>query len=301
MQKPKVLVIVGPTATGKSDLAVRLAKKFKGEVISADSRQVYKGLNVGTGKITKSEMKGVRHHLLNVADPKKQFSVSHYKKLADKALKEIISRGKLPIIVGGTGFYIDALTGRSGFAEVPANKKLREKLGKKTAGSLFALLQKKDFDRAKTVDPHNKVRLIRALEIVNALGAVPKISKTDSPYEFVYIGLTLPKEALDKKIYNRLLQRIPGMIREVKRLHAQGLSYKRMDELGLEYRYLARLLRNAITREQFVTQLFSEIMKYAKRQMTWFKRNKEIHWFTPPLSTSDVATIRTLLAKSTQG
>lgn len=292
MKKPKALVIVGPTATGKSDLAVRLAKKLKGEVISADSRQVYKGLNIGSGKITKAEMKGVKHHLLDVADPKKQFSASDYKHLGRQALGEIIKRNKLPIIVGGTGFYIDTLTGRTSFTDVPPNKKLRKRLETKSAEELFALLKDKDPKRAKTIDSNNKVRLIRALEIAAALGSVPQTKPEKLPYDFIYIGLTLGKEVLEKNVLVRLKKRTPGMITEAKKLHKEGLSWKRMEELGLEYRYLARLLQNKLTKQEFEAELYAEIKKYAKRQMTWFKANKHIRWFTSPLSTADAATIQ---------
>jgi tRNA dimethylallyltransferase len=278
MTNKKVLVILGPTASGKSDLAVKLAKKFKGEIISADSRQVYRGLDVGSGKITKKEMGGVPHHLLDVADPRKQFSVSKYKELADIERKYIEERGRLPIVVGGTGFYIDALAGTSGFADVPPNKKLREKLHKKTNQALFKILQKKDPKRARTVDPNNKVRLVRALEIIEAIGKVPAL-KLKPDNGFIYIGL-LPDD-LDDRIKKRLKKRMPGMIAEAKKLRQEGLTYKRMFELGLEYRYLALLLQNKITKEEMVEKLYFAIRQFAKRQMAWFKRNKKIKWFKP--------------------
>jgi tRNA dimethylallyltransferase len=281
VRKPKVLVIVGPTASGKSDLAVELALRFNGEVISADSRQIYKGLDIGSGKITKKEMCGIPHHLLDVADPKKRFNVSEYKTLGEKALKQIVENKKLPIIVGGTGFYIDAITGRANLPEVPPNKNLREKLEKKTVGELFKILEKKDPQRAKNIDTKNKVRLIRALEIVDALGKVPKRKPAPSPYSFIFIGLQPDKNTLEQKIYHRLLERLPGMIREAKKLHKDGITYKRMEELGLEYRYLARFLQNKITKEKMVKELFKEIKHYSKRQYTWFKRNKKISWFQP--------------------
>ncbi len=278
----KVLIIVGPTASGKSDLGVELAAKFNGEVISADSRQVYKGLDVGTGKITKREMKGIPHHLLDVADPKKTFSVSDYKKFAEEKVEEIISRGKLPIVVGGTGFYIDALTGSASLPEVPPNKTLRKLLEKKSPEELFSLLKKKDPARAKSIDKHNKVRLVRALEICEALGKVPKIKSSPKKYKFIWIGINPDKIELEEKILKRLGARLPGMIKEAQKLFKHGLTYKRMEELGLEYRYLSRLLQKKITKKEFVDDLYKEIKKYSKRQYTWFRRNPAIEWFESP-------------------
>jgi len=278
--KPKVIVILGQTATGKSDLAVKIAKKVAGEVISADSRQVYRGLNLGTGKITKKEMQDIPHFLLDVASAKNKFTVVQYKKLADKKIKEIISRGKIPIICGGTGFYIDSVVKGIIFPEVPPNNKLRKILEKKTADQLFQILKKLDKVRAKNIDSKNKVRLIRAVEIAKTLGKVPKISVLKPEYDFVKIGLYLSSEILKKKIEKRLLVRIKlGMLKEIKNLHKNGLSWKRMEELGLEYRYLAFYLQNKITKEEMLKKLNSEIYKYAKRQMTYFKRDKEIKWF----------------------
>lgn len=274
----KVLVIVGPTASGKSALAVALAKKLGGEIVSADSRQVYKGLDIGTGKITKREIRGIPHYLLDVADPKKQFSVAEYKTLALESINKILNKNKLPIIVGGTGFYIEAL--QMDLPNVPPNLKLRQKLAKKSPAELYKMLGKRNIDK------HNKVRLIRALEIKHALGKIPKIEQ-NSDYDFVYIGLK-PTD-LDKKIYKRLLERVPGMIKEGSKLHKKGLSYKRMEELGLEYRYLARYLKGDMDKTQMTNELYKEIIKYSKRQMTWFKKNKKITWFG---SSSDATTQR---------
>ncbi len=284
-KKPKVIVILGQTATGKSDLAVKLAKKVNGEIISADSRQVYTGLDIGSGKITKKEMRGVPHHLLDVANPKKLarrggvFSVADFKKLADVKIKEIIARSHTPILCGGTGFYIDAVVNGIVLPEVPPDAALRKKLVTKSAIANFVTLQKLDPARAKTIDKDNNVRIIRAIEIATALGKVPKIKKSSPKYQFEKIGLYLPEEKLKVKIHARLLKRMKtGMLREAQNLHKKGLSWKRMAELGLEYRYLALYLQKKMTKPEMLAKLDSEIHKYAKRQMTWFKRDKEIKW-----------------------
>lgn len=283
--KPKIIAVVGQTATGKSGFAVELAKKVNppagGEVISADSRQVYTGLDIGSGKITKKEMGGIPHHLLDVANPKRVFSVSDFKTLGEQAIQNILNKGKVPIICGGTGFYIDTLINNALFPEVPPNEKLRKKLYSKSTIVLFEYLKKLDPVRAKTIDQNNPVRLIRAIEIATALGSVPKL-KTKSPYEVLWIGLALPDEVLKEKIHTRLLARIKqGMLREAKRLHAAGVSWKRMQELGLEYRFMALHLSGKISKSEMLSQLEAAIWQYAKRQKTWFKRNKDINWINP--------------------
>ncbi|MBI3888581.1 tRNA (adenosine(37)-N6)-dimethylallyltransferase MiaA [Candidatus Nomurabacteria bacterium] len=264
---PRVIVVLGQTATGKSNLAVKIAKKVNGEIISADSRQVYKGLDIGTGKITPNEMKGVPHHLLDVANPKKKFTVSEYQKLAISAMADILKRGKTPIICGGTGFYIDAITKGVVFPEVPPNPKLRKVLENKTAEQLFKMLEKLDKARAKNIDAKNKVRLVRAIEIVKALGKVPKITEATPPYDFVKIGLYLPTDKLQKKVEKRVKQMFQaGLLKEIKKLKKSGVSEKRLQEFGFEYD------------KPTLEKVISETVKYTKRQMTWFKRDKEIKW-----------------------
>ncbi len=274
MKKPKVIVILGPTATGKSNLAVKLAKKLNGEIISADSRQVYKTLDIGTGKITKKEMRGVPHHLLDVVNPKTKFSVIKYQTLANKALEQILKKGRTPIICGGTGFYIDAVTKGVVFPEVPPNNKLRKELEKKNPEDLIKILNKLDKARARNIDKKNKVRLIRAIEIAKHLGKVPKIKEKKNNYEFIKIGLTLPQEELKGRIEKRIKKMFKdGLLKEVSKLKRSGISEKRLKELGFEY--YKPTLENVITGN----------IKYAKRQMTWFKRDNEIKWFT--LSSSE--------------
>ena len=259
-----------------------MAKKFSGEIISADSRQVYKGLDLGTGKITKKEMLGIPHHMLDVISPKKTFTIAEWKEQTEKIIKKIHEQGKLPIICGGTGFYIQSIVESVVLPEVPPNKPLRKKLEKNSLKNLQKILAKLDLRRFSNIDIKNRARLIRAIEIATHLGSVPEVKKLKSQYNFLQIGLTLPDNKLKKRIRDRLIAHVnAGMIREATSLHKNGLSWKRMGELGLEYRYLAFLLQKKLTKKEFLTQLETEIWHYAKRQMTWFKRDKKIKWFTP--------------------
>ncbi len=275
---PKIIVIVGPTASGKSDLAVQIAKERNGEIISADSRQVYKGLDIGSGKITKHEMRGVPHFLLDVVNPKKVFTVADFKKIGQKAIDDILSRGKIPIIAGGTGFYIDALVFDLEIPEVLPNKELRKKLETFSIEELFIKLQEADPGRAEEIDSKNKVRLVRALEIVEAIGKIPKVKKTEK-FDVEWIGIDWADEILKERIHNRLLKRIKsGMLKEAENLHTKGLSYKRMEQLGLEYRYMARFLKGEISKQEMILELETKIWQYVRRQRMWFKRNKDIKW-----------------------
>ena len=269
--KPKVLVVVGPTSSGKSALAVEIAKAFNGEVISADSRQVYRALNIGTGKVTRKEMQGVPHHLLDVADPKKRFSAADFARLGKRAIDDILSSGKLPIIAGGTGFYIDALLYPDSLPAVPPNYALRAKLERRSTQSLYSTLKTLDPKRAETIEPQNKRRLIRAIEIAEAVGKSPS-PKRGSPYDLLVIGIFPPKEVLRGRIHDRLYQRMRrGMVAEARRLHTRGLSYTRMRELGLEYRILADFLQGQVTKAEMLARLETDIWHYAKRQMTWWR------------------------------
>ena len=266
----KIIVIVGQTATGKSALAIRLAKKLSGEIISADSRQVYKGLDIGTAKITKKEMRGVPHHLLDIVDPKKKFTVALYQQKTIYAIAEIMKRGKLPIICGGTGFYIDAVVNGVVFPEVSPNNKLRKILKKKKVSELFKILNKLDKRRAKNIDKNNKVRLIRAIEIARYLGKVPKIIETKPEYNFVKVGIRLDEKDLKKNIEKRVARMFKsGLLNEIKKLKKAGVSDKRLREFGFEYWKPTR------------KSIISGTLKYARRQNTWFKRDKKIKWFSP--------------------
>lgn len=294
--KERIIAVVGPTASGKSALAVDIARLVGGEIISADSRQIYTGLDIGTGKITKTEMKGVPHYLLNVANPRRTMSVVQYERLATRAIRDILKRGKVPIICGGTGFYIDAVLTSASFPTVAPNPKLRKQLEKLSAEKLFKKLLKLDPVRAKTIDAKNPRRLIRAIEIAKMLGSVPSLTPAIERYDTLYIGLTLPKEELAERIHARLLSRMKrGMIAEARRLHGQGLSWKRMDSLGLEYRFLAQFLQNKITRDELLELVEIAIRQYAKRQMVWFRRNEKIKWFKPKETTKVLREVKNYL------
>ena len=278
----KLLVIVGPTASGKTSLSIELAEKYNGEIISADSRQVYKGMDIGTGKVTKKEMKNIPHYLLDVVSPKTRFDVAKYKKLALKAIKDIQKRDKLPILIGGTGFYIQAVVDGIIIPKVKPDWKLRKELEKKSNQELYKQLKKLDPVRARNIDKDNPRRLIRAIEIVlKTKSPVPKLKAEPIDSNVLILGVKKDKEEIDKLIEKRLLQRLKtGMVAEVKRLHNQGVTWKRLEEFGLEYKYLALFLQNKISKSEMIEKLQKEIEHYAKRQMTWFKKDKRIHWIT---------------------
>jgi len=276
----KIIVIVGPTASGKSEMAVKLARKFKGEIISADSRQVYKGMDIGTGKITKKEMMGIPHHLLDVASPKRKFSVAQYKKLAEKAIRNIFKKGKIPILCGGTGFYIKTVIDNIKIPEVKPDWRLRKKLEKKTPKELYQILKKLDKQRAKTIEKENPRRLIRAIEIVmKTKKPVPCLKKETLPYSLLIIGISKPKNELKELIKKRLLKRLKkGMVKEVKKLRKSGLSWKRLESFGLEYKWVSRYLEKKISFCDMLEKLERDINRFSKKQIAWFKKDKRIHW-----------------------
>lgn len=271
--KEKVIVILGPTAIGKSSLAVKIAKLYNGEVISADSRQVYKYLDIGTGKITQKEMDNIPHHGLDLVSPKQTYSVVLYQKYALKKIKDILKRGKTPIICGGSGFYIDAVTQNFILPTVPANPILRKELNKNTPEGNYKILLSLDPERALNIDSKNNVRLIRAIEVAKVLGRVPDLAiepPSESKYEFIKIGLALPQENLYNNIETRVkIMFKSGLLNEIEKLTQMKISLDKLREFGFEY-YNPTL-----------ESVISGSRKYTKRQMTWFKRDKDINWFSP--------------------
>lgn len=291
MNKSKVIAVVGPTASGKTSLAVELALALNGEVISADSRQVYKGLDIGSGKVTKEEAKGVPHHLISIVDPKDTYTAADFARDAKVAIADIAARGKVPIIAGGTFFYLDQLRGKSGLAGVPKNEDLRKELESKTNEELLTILQSLDTSRADNIDKANRHRLIRSIEIATTLGYVPPAVKEESPYEWLIFGIDIDRTDLHPRIEQRLHQRLKdGMEAEVQSLLEAGVSKEKLVAFGLEYRYLVRRHYKELTYEQMTEELFAKIRQFAKRQMTWLKRDEEIVWKKFPVNIEEIVT-----------
>ncbi len=293
----KILVILGPTSTGKTDIALDLAKKFNGELISCDSRQIYIGLDIGTGKLPGKEVDykkypgsweidGMKIWMTDMVDPKIQYTVADYVKDAEIVLKDILARDKLPIIVGGTGLYLKGLLEGLSNLAIPVDEKLRGELQKLTKEELQKQLQSLSpifWEKLNESDKQNPRRLLRSIELASMNPFVETTSKykiLDTKYQILKIGLTAPRDELKKRIFLRLLRRIDeGLIEEGQKLLKEGLSLKRMEELGLEYGMLAKLFEGEVDKKQFTDQLSTKIGQYAKRQMTWFRKVKDVEWF----------------------
>ncbi len=281
---PKVVVVVGPTASGKSALAVKIAEKFDGEIVSADSRQVYRGMDIGTAKPSKKEMAIVRHHLIDIKKPNQDYSAGQYKKDAIRVINKIINAGKLPILVGGTGLYIDAVVKNLEFPGVKENKKLRTRLEKdiknKGLEFVFKKLVKIDPEAAYIVDPKNPRRIIRALEVALTSGKPFSAQrKTGKPlYDALEIRINIPPKALKEKIAKRIEQMVKnGLVDEVRTLVKKyGSSCKALDAIG--YREIINYLKGGISLAEAIGQINKNTRHYARRQMTWFRKNGETRW-----------------------
>ena len=270
---PHILVVLGPTASGKSDFAIDLALKHNGEVISADSRQVYKGLDIGTGKVTKEEMKDVPHHMLSVYNLDEEIGVARYARDTIPIIDDILRRGKTPIICGGTGQYIDALIYNTLLPQVPPNKKLREELEKLPSEELFKKLEEKDAIRATSIDKHNRVRVIRALEILDTLSVVPPKTSSKLKYDTELYLMSASRPLLRTRIIRRLEKRLTsGMIDEVKNIMTQGYTSDSMRKFGLEYVGIGKFLEGTFAEEEMKQDIITKSCQYAKRQRTWNKK-----------------------------
>jgi tRNA dimethylallyltransferase len=272
-QKPHVIVIVGPTSSGKSDYAIQLAKTCNGEIISADSRQIYKELDLGTGKVTKEEMEGIPHHMLSVYNLTEDVGVARYAFETLPIIHDILSRNKTPIICGGTGQYIDALIYNNTFPQVEPDKNLRDELEIKSTEELYQLLTEKDPRRAGHIDKHNRVRLIRALEIIAKLGIVPEEQEKELRFNVTLYLMDISREYLKEKIITRVDRRFAlGMLAEGKAIYDKGYHGKILKKFGLEYVVMGNYFDGELTFSEMRDLLISQSYKYAKRQQTWNKK-----------------------------
>jgi len=297
--KPKAVIVAGPTACGKSDLGIKLANEFCGEIISADSRQIYCFMNLGTGKVEgfldKSYSvyledgkilypfvsEGVSHWLLDILDPKDFFSSADFQRLALKVMSDMVLRNKIPFIVGGTGLYIRSLTEGLVFADVKIDDSLRKRLNSFSLAELQKELLTIDSNAHLLVDMKNSRRVQRALELMlSGMSSLKEMRKTrETEFDYLALGVSIPREELYRLIRVRLDARLEkGMISEVRDLINMGVTLERLDSFGLEYRYLSRFVAGIISYDEMYERLYIEICKFAKRQMTWFKKYSNIHW-----------------------
>lgn len=275
-QMPKLIAVVGTNASGKSAIGVELALRFGGEIISADSRQVYRGLDLGSGKITPEEMKGVPHHLIDILDPNEFFSLHDFQRLAYEAVDGITARGRVPFIVGGTGLYVESVTQGYQMSDREPDLAYRAELETYETPALYEMLIRKvpDID----IDRNNRNRVMRVLEkLHDGDDAVPK---AEPRYDCLKLGVTWDREVLLKRIEERLERRVrEGMIDEVKTLMDNGATTEFLLKLGLEYRFITQyLLGQYSSLEEMLSLLNIAIRQFAKRQMIWFRRDRDIKW-----------------------
>lgn len=287
MDKIKIAAVVGPTASGKTRLAVELARLHNGEIVSADSMQIYKYMDIGTAKPTEEERKEIPHHLMDFLEPDRKFSVADYVKAASETITDIHSRGKLPIIAGGTGLYVDSLIQNIQFGEETRDEALREQLaetGEKQGGeALLTILREFDPELANTLHPNNIGRIIRGIEVYKTTGKTmtqrQKESRSvPSPYDCLYIGLTCKDRQI---LYDRIDRRVDrmiedGLLKETEALIQMGFSDTAIQAIG--YKEMFGFLYHTCTMDEAVAHLKQQTRRYAKRQLTWFRKNPEIHW-----------------------
>lgn len=293
----KLITILGPTASGKSSLGIELAQKFDAEIVSADSRQVFRGLDIGSGKVTTEEQAQAKHHLLDVVDPMEEFSVSHFQKLAFEAIDDIVAHNKLPFLVGGTALYIYSVIDNYKFADVPPNPERRKELENKTVDQLLVIASEATAERGNPVtdansddkiaevvntlprnDTRNPRRLIRAIEKLEA-GVPVEPQKGEQKYENIIFGIDFPRQTLYDRIDLRVDERLKeGMIEEVEQLRRDNVSDEWLINLGLEYKWITEFLQKKHAKDEMIKCLKHAIHAFARRQMTWFNKDKRIHW-----------------------
>ncbi len=298
--KEKVIVIVGPTASGKTDLAIQVAKKINGEIVSADSMQVYREMDIGTAKPTLLERQEINHYMIDCVSPEENFSVSKYKKMSETCLGQIIQNQKTPILVGGTGLYVDSLIKGMEFTEMKNDLEYRAKLEQeareKGIESLFLKLQEIDPEAAKHIDKNNVRRVIRALEIYKITGKTKTqwdlASLKGAKYEYLLFGLLWEREKLYERINSRVDQMLEnGLVEEVRRV-SQKYCLSQTALQGLGYKEVLEYLKEEISYEEMVEKIKIQTRHYAKRQMTWFRRYKNITWLDAQKGKENVQTIQ---------
>ncbi|MCD8494879.1 MAG: tRNA (adenosine(37)-N6)-dimethylallyltransferase MiaA [Candidatus Pacebacteria bacterium] len=274
MKKLPIYIICGPTATGKTARSLELAREIGGEIISADSRQVYRDLNIGTAKITKDEMDGIPHHMIDIVDPQDYYSAALFKEASERCINDIHKRGAIPIIVGGTGFYIDTLIYDQSLPLVPPQEHIRARYQDTPTEDLYKILSHQDPVSSEKIDRHNRVRIVRALEIFETLGHIPQKPEKKLLYDIHWEYIDRDNDDLKKRIHDRNITRVHGgLVDEVQGLLDQGISPERLHAFGLEYRYTLLYIQGLIkNKEELVTILDTKTWQFAKRQRTWFKK-----------------------------
>ncbi len=278
--KVKVIAIVGPTASGKTSYSIKLADEIGGEIISADSRLVYKGFDIATAKPTKDEMQGINHYMIDIVEPEFDYSAGLYKKQARELIYQIASRGKKPIVVGGTGLYTDILLCGYNLPQMDNNIKLRNELSNYSNNELYSMLKKYDYQSAENIDTNDRKKLIRALEVIKTTGKTLSNArgKTESEFEVEWIGCNYERPILYERINKRVdLMLEQGLIEETKALlNRHGRIYNLVNTIG--YREVIKYIDGEMTLDESIELLKQNTRKYAKRQLTWFRRNNEIKW-----------------------
>ncbi len=305
-EKPMVIAIVGPTASGKSAVGLELAKRIDGEIISGDSMQVYRGMDIGTAKASREDLASVRHHLIDVVDPCDEFNVASYQKLAQDAIADITARGKMPIMVGGTGMYIDSVLNGFLFPYEGKNGEVRERLVEEGellgSQALHERLEDVDPEAASKIHPNDLRRIVRALEVFITTGepisSLQKNHKANKPYKSVYFGLYVERQILWERTAARVDDMIErGLVDEVRMLMASGFAECLIAMQAIGYKEIVEYIRGEIPFEKAVELVKIETRKYAKRQMTWFKRNESINWIDTS-ENSDVSSICDYIEKA---
>ena len=287
MQKNKVIVICGPTASGKTALSIELAKKINGEIVSCDSMQIYKDMNIGTAKPTPEEMQGIKHYLIGYVSPEERYSVSDYKSDAKKAIKEIIQKGKMPIVVGGTGLYLDSLIYEIEYQDIKLDeeyrKKLEEEVEEKGLETLYERAKQIDAKAMEKISPNDKKRILRVLEIYHTTGKTKTEQEIESrkkevEYDYKVYALDWDRQ----KLYDRINKRVDimvekGLIEEVKQILKKYDTFPTAMQ-GLGYKEVVEYIEGKVTKEEMIEKIKMETRRYAKRQLTWFRKNKQTIW-----------------------